>query len=99
MNPGSYSLSILLRSGRADANSDLTESPASFFTADGMRDDVISTETKDQQVTKHGFTFVRFRGHAGKSPGHAGKTICGRYLITLKSHNDKTCLNCKEHVY
>ena len=31
-------------------------------------------------------------GHAGKSPGHAGKTIfCGRYLITLKSHNDKTC--------
>ena len=38
------------------------------------------------------FTFVRFGGHAGKSPGHAGKTIfCGRYLITLKSHNDKTC--------
>ena len=32
------------------------------------------------------FTFVRFGGHAGKSPGHAGKTIfCGRYLITLKS--------------
>ena len=38
-------------------------------------------------------------GHAGKSQGHAGKTICGRYLITLKSHKDKTWLNCKEHVY
>ena len=45
------------------------------------------------------FTFIRFGGHAGKSPGHAGKTIfCGRYLITLKSHNDRhvelqrTCL-------
>ena len=28
-------------------------------------------------------------GHVGKSPGHAGKTTSGRYLITLKSHNDK----------
>ena len=45
------------------------------------------------------FTFVCFGGHAGKSQGHAGKTICGRYLITLKSHKDKTWLNCKEHVY
>ena len=47
------------------------------------------------------FAFVHFGGHACKSPGHAGNTICGRYLykITLKSPNDTTWLNCKEHVY
>ena len=40
------------------------------------------------------FTFVYFGGHASK-------IICGRYLykITLNSHNDKTWLNCKEHVH
>ena len=62
------------------------------------------------------FTFVRFGGHACKSPGHVCKTInfavdiyikCNNYFllfsvilkVTLKSHNDKTWLNCKEHVY
>ena len=46
------------------------------------------------------FTFAHFGGHACKSQGHAGITICGQYLykMTLNSHNDKMWLNCKEHV-
>ena len=50
--------------------------------------------------TRLPFTFVHSRGHAGKSPGHAGETnkYCGRcliYKIKPITHNEKTRLNCK----
>ena len=33
------------------------------------------------------FTFVRFGGHAGKSPGHAGKTI---FLRSIFNYTEKS---------
>ena len=44
------------------------------------------------------FTFVRFGGHACKSPGHAGKNfVVDMYIkCTLKSHINKAWLNCKK---